>query len=95
MVNQVLDPRNKELISFQKRMKKYSSYLFTFLDDLAIPYENNSSERAIRNMKVKMKVSGMFKTYHGAQNFAIIRSVIDTSTKNNKRIFNALTLIPE
>jgi len=76
-------------------MKNYDDYLFTFLHHESVPYDNNSSERAIRNMKVKMKVSGMFKTYQGAQNFAIIRSVIDTCTKNSKSIFNALSLVPE
>lgn len=95
LINQEINTRNKKLLAFQKRMKKYNGYLFTFLHHESVPYENNSSERAIRNMKVKMKVSGMFKTYEGAQTFAIIRSVIDTCAKNNKNIFNALSLVPE
>jgi transposase len=95
LIDQEIKTNNKKLLAFQKRMKKYSSYLFTFLHHESVPYENNSSERAIRNMKVKMKVSGMFKTYEGAQNFAIIRSVMDTCAKNNKNIFSALSLVPE
>ena len=95
LIDQPIHTSNKKLLAFQKRMKKYSNYLFSFLVHPSVPYENNSSERAIRNMKVKMKVSGMFKTYEGAQNFAIIRSVIDTCAKNNKSIFNALSLVPE
>jgi len=95
LIDQTINTNNKKLLAFQKRMKKYRSYLFTFLHHESIPYENNSSERAIRNMKVKMKVSGMFKTYEGAQNFAKIRSVIDTCAKNNKSIFSALSLVPE
>lgn len=86
---------NKKLKSFQKRMKKYKEYILPFLHYPFLPYDNNSSERAIRNMKVKMKVSGMFKTRQGAQEFAIIRSVIDTCIKNNRNIFKALSLIPE
>jgi len=86
---------NKKLKSFQKRMKKYEEYILPFLDYSFLPYDNNSSEQAIRNMKVKMKVSGMFKTKKGAQNFAIIRSVIDTCIKNNHPIFKTLSLIPE
>ncbi len=86
---------NKKLKSFQKKMKKYVQYIFPFLKYSFLPYDNNSSERAIRNMKIKMKVSGMFKTKHGAQQFAIIRSVIDTCIKNSNSIFNALSLIPE
>ncbi|MFK7810492.1 MAG: IS66 family transposase [Saprospiraceae bacterium] len=85
----------KKLRSFQKRMRKYQQYIFPFLRYDILPYDNNASERAIRNMKVKMKVSGMFKTKQGAQQFAIIRSVIDTCLKNNQSVFNALSLIPE
>ena len=95
LMNKPLAIKNKKLKAFQNRMRKYSSYLFVFLNDKSVPYDNNSSERAIRNMKVKMKVSGMFKTYKGAQTFATIRSVIDTCIKNDKPIFNALNLVTE
>ena len=35
------------------------------------------SERAIRNFKIKLKVSGFFRSFEGAERFAIIRSIID------------------
>jgi len=35
--------------------------------------DNNASKRAIRNAKVKQKISGQFKEEQAAQNFAIIR----------------------
>ena len=50
---------------FKKRMVKYEDYLFTFLDHYEVPPDNNGSERDIRNMKVKMKISGQFKTFNG------------------------------
>lgn len=95
LIKQPTSDSSKKLAAFQKRMKKYKSYLFPFLEHKDLPYDNNSSERAIRNVKVKLKVSGMFKTHEGAQNFAVIRSVIDTCIKNNKNIFTALTSVAE
>jgi len=65
--------------------------LFNFVYHKKIPSHNNASEIAIRNFKVKMKVSGQFKS---AQNyFVVIRSLIDTLIKNNKPIFDSLRLL--
>ena len=76
-----LNPQWKELIAFFKRMIRYKVYLFNFLSDPAIPPDNNASERAIRNVKVKQKVSGFFKSFKGTENYAAIRSCIDTALK--------------
>jgi transposase len=56
-----------------------------------VPPDNNGSERAIRNVKVKQKVSGQFRSPKGARQFAIIRSVLGTINKNDGRIFNTLS----
>ena len=45
-------------------------------------------ERIIRNVKVKTRVSGFFKSFEGVQRFAVIRSVIDTILKNNQNLFD-------
>ena len=55
--------------------------------------KNNGSERAIRNIKVKQKVSGGFRSLDGADGFAVIRSVIDTTIKAGNDVFYALKLI--
>ena len=39
------------------------NHIFTFLEHPNIPPDNNGSERAIRNVKVKIKVSGQFKSF--------------------------------
>jgi len=51
-----------------------------------------SSEKAIRNMKVKTKVSGQFrnKAGKGADRYAKTRSVIDTTIKNGQDVYTAL-----
>jgi transposase len=93
LIDEPIDPRYKELISFQKRMVRYQHHLFTFLDDPAVPSHNNDSEQAIRNVKVKQKVSGQFKTMFAAENFAVLRSIIETAIKNNQDVLPALNVI--
>jgi transposase len=87
-------PKNrKDLCAFHKRIHKYKEYVFTFLFHQEIPPDNNASERAIRNVKVKQKVSGQFKTQDGAQSYAIIRSVTDTCVKNGQSVLEAFKTI--
>ena len=81
-------PSIKKLQAFVKRWKKNRSSIFTFLYHKEVPPDNNATERIIRNVKVKTKVSGFFKSFEGAQRFAVIRSVIDTILKNNQNLFD-------
>ncbi len=66
-------------------MIKHCNNLFTFLYDLEVPLDNNASEKAIRNIKVKQKISGQFKSRQ--HNFYKLRSVIDTLRKRKLDIF--------
>jgi len=79
--------------AFRKRLIKNKDSLFKFLLDPQIPSDNNASERAIRNIKVKQKVSGQFKSWQGANCFAIIRSIIDTIIKRGLDVFEGLVEI--
>jgi transposase-like protein len=76
--------------AFQSRLIKYRDYILTFLYHERVPPDNNGSERSIRTAKVKMKVSGGFRTMQGAQNFAILRSIIDSAKKNGLNAFDAI-----
>ena len=85
--------KHKKLMAFIKRLRKNSGSIFVFLEDDKVPFDNNASERAIRMVKIKTKVSGCFRTFEGAVRFAKIRSVIDTTIKNHQNAFEALTLL--
>ena len=76
---------------FQASMIKYRNYILPCLYNLDIPPDNNGSERAIRNVKIKQKVAGQFKT--GQNAFCTIRSVIDTLLKRNLEVLPYLTQI--
>lgn len=80
--------KNAHTLVFLRAMIKYRHALFEFLYHPLVPFDNNGSERAIRMLKVKIKISGQFKSLH--QEFAIIRSIIDTAIKNGKPVFDAI-----
>jgi transposase len=82
---------HKKEQSFVKRLNKHRQSIFTFLSYPDVPPDNNASERAIRNIKVKTKVSGQFRNVDGkgADRYAKIRSVIDTTIKNGQDIYSA------
>ena len=82
-------------VKIQKSLLRYRNHVFEFLYNKDVPYENNASERSIRMVKVKQKISGCFKSLQ--QNFCVLKSVIDTEIKNQQNAFSIikkLLLIP-
>jgi transposase len=93
LLKQDIAPDHKKLAVFKERIVRYRNYLFTFLYNIEVPPDNNASERAMRTCKVKQKESGLFRSEDGAQDFAIIRSVIDTTIKNTQNVWDALRVV--
>jgi len=90
LVNQELPGKYLKIFPFQKRLRKRKNQVFNFLFYPDVPYDNNASERAIRNLKVKQKVSGGFRSDRGAEIFAILRSVVDTIIKKGGNPFESI-----
>ncbi len=61
-----------------------------FLHDPAVPFTNNEAERDGRMMKVKQKISGGFRSSDAAADFAALRSVISTASKQNWSLIEIL-----
>lgn len=93
LINYILPNGKNELVTFQNRLKKHRGYFLTFLYRPEVPPDNNASERAIRNIKVKQKISGQFRSPHGAFRFAVLRSITDTVLKNKIPVLNSLEFI--
>jgi len=91
LLKTTLVDKNKKVQTFIKRLIKNRDAIFVFLHQYNVPPDNNTSEQAIRNAKVKMKVSNQFKTIKGANTFAILRSVIDTTIKNSQNVLAAFS----
>jgi len=81
LISECIPEDIKKLHTLQKRLRKHRYSIFNFLIYPQVPFDNNGSERAIRNVKVKLKVSGGFRSERGAEIFSIIRSVVDTIIK--------------
>ena len=69
------DPDAKRLA---KRLSKYREGLFTFLDRLDIPFENNFAERQIRPAVILRKNSQSNRSKKGASTQAVLMSVYRT-----------------
>ncbi len=84
------DNLHQKIIAIIKSLTKYKEFVFKFLFDPDVPYDNNASERAVRNLKVKQKVSGMFKSQTGSDTYCQIHSITQTAKKNNQNPFLAI-----
>ncbi len=93
LLDRSIDLSHKKAIVLQKSLRKHRDNILMFLYHPKIPPDNNGSERSIRNIKVKQKISGQFKSTEGARIYAINRSVIDTIIKSNQNILDGLILI--
>ena len=82
-----------KISAFWKRLVKHKEKVFLFLKYSDVPPDNNASERAIRNVKVKAKVSGQFRSGTGTMQYAVIRSIIDTANKQGLNIHQELLRI--
>jgi transposase len=76
------------------RLHRFKDDVLRFLVDFDVPFTNNLAEQALRMIKVKMKISGGFRTPEGAQTFAALRSVIATARKQRQNILNVLAADP-
>lgn len=76
-----------KLRTLREKLKKDKTFLTTCLHYKNVPPDNNWSERAIRNFKTKMKISGGFRSTQGAKIYAILRSITDTAIKQNQNVW--------
>jgi len=73
------------------RLGDFEDCALAFLHDIDVPFTNNLAEQDIRMIKVRQKISGCFRTVHGAEHFARIRSYLSTARKQGRNILDSIT----
>ena len=68
------------------RLREYRTEIIRFTENFDVPFDNNQAERDVRNIKVKQKVSGGFRTTDGALDYADTVSVIGTVVKHGMSV---------
>jgi len=65
-----------------ERLKTHQIPVLRFIHNFAVPFDNNQSERDLRMMKLKQKISGGFRSEDGARRFCRIRGYLATLHKS-------------
>jgi transposase len=77
------------------RLRERKPDVLRFLVDPTVPFTNNLAERDGRMMKLRQKISGGFRSLRGAEDFAIIRTLISTARKQGWDLLTALSSDPK
>lgn len=72
------------------RFRDHSDGILAFMHDFSVPFDNNLSERDLRMMKLRQKISGTFRSFDALIDFCRIRGYISTVRKNGLNTLDAL-----
>lgn len=72
------------------RLAAYRDAYFAWVVNFNLPVTNNTSERALRGCKTKMKVSGQFQVTESARNYAVIKTYLETCVRNGLNEMDAI-----
>jgi transposase len=71
-------------------LRDHKHEVLRFIDNLAVSFDNNQSERDLRMARLQTKISGGFRSQRGARSFATVRSYVETGRKHGANPFDIL-----
>ena len=80
----------KDEASLLRRLEKYRDSHLLFLRRFDIPFDNNMSERDLRKVKNRQKMSGGFRDESGRDMFCTILSFIETCKRRSLPVFQSI-----
>jgi transposase len=72
------------------RFIKNKAEVLRFMNDFAVPFDNNGSERDLRMLKLQQKIAGCFRTTEGVQTFCRVRSYLSSARKQGRSLLTAI-----
>ena len=78
-----------------RRLRDRQDDYLRFTTDWRIPADNNGSERDIRMIKLRQKVSGCLRSLTGAKQFCAIRSYLSTAAKHGRNFLDTLVMLAD
>jgi len=83
-------PKKGKVRALIDRLSDYKDSVLMFVRNFRVDFDNNLAERDLRNIKVKLKVSGCFRTDDGAWDYLKIMSFVGTARKHGKNAYEAI-----
>lgn len=83
-------PKQSKEQNLLDRLEGYEDCILAFLWEMDLPFTNNEAERAFRMLKVRLKISGCFRTLDGARRHVRIRSYVSTLRKHGLPVLEHL-----
>ena len=86
-------PKRSKSRNLLERLQNYEDDVLLFMVDEDVPFTNNQGENDLRMAKVQQKISGCFRSEHGAKMFFGLRSYLSSCKKQGVSASTALALL--
>jgi len=80
-------------VNLLDRLDSHRDEVLRYAENPRVPHTNNGSERDVRPVKLRLKVSGCLRTMTGAEAFCRLRSYLSTARKQGQSAFAVMRML--